>query len=71
MIPYLLALLSAMFAATEQPSRCLSDAKDVLPDAKQVLDMDAPSPNPLDGWAPPPVSLPYLIPPATQSEFSR
>lgn len=71
MIPYLLSILSAMFAAATPGHRCMSDAKDVLPDAKQVLDADVALANPLDGFAPPPVAMPYVILPVTETGFKQ
>lgn len=71
MIPYLLALISAMLAATEPADRCLADAKDALPDSKAVLDMATQLPNPLDGFEPPKVAWPYVIPPVTETEFKQ
>lgn len=63
MTPFLLAIITAMLAATEPADRCLADAKDALPESKAALDMETPSPNPLDGFEPPKVALPCVIPP--------
>lgn len=71
MIPYLLALISAMLVASEPADRCLTDAKDALPDSKAALDMVTPLPSPLDGFEPPKVAIPYVIPPVTETEFKR
>lgn len=72
MTPYLIALLSAMFAAVDQQC-CLSDSKDVLPDAKSVIVIEChdPLPNPLDGFEPPPSTIPCVVPPATETGFTR
>lgn len=70
MIQFLFSILSAMFAATSQP-RCLSDSKDALSDAKDAIDMDVSAlPNPLDGFEPPKVAMPYVIPPVTDTSFT-
>ena len=72
MTTYLIALLSAMFAAIDQQCR-MSDSKDVMPDAKDVIVMEYhdPTPNPLDGFEPPPSVIPYVVPPATETGFLR
>lgn len=70
MISYLLTLIAAIMAATEPADRCLADAKDALPDAKAALNMETPPPNPLDGFEPPKVALPYVIPAVTETEFN-
>jgi hypothetical protein len=71
MISCLITILSAMFAATTPEHRCLSGSKDALPDAKDAIDMDVSAfPNPLDGFEPPKVAMPYVIPPVTDTSFT-
>jgi hypothetical protein len=67
----LLALISAILAATTPEHRCLSGSKDALPDAKDAIDVDvSPLPNPLDGFEPAKVAIPYPIPPVTETSFT-